>query len=175
MLFPNHGLKGLPMNAKDAILQTFGFNDAILNAYLGDLSDADLLLRPVEGQNHIAWQIGHLISSERRMVEGIKPGASPALPEGFDEAHNRDACTSDDPSKFLPKQRYLELYQAQRAATKEVLEGLSDADLDAPGPERSRKMAPTVGATLGLVGNHVLMHVGQFVSVRRKLKKPVVI
>ena len=57
------------MNAKDVLLQTIGMGDHILNAYLGDLSDADLLLRPVEGQNHIAWQLGHLISSERSMVE----------------------------------------------------------------------------------------------------------
>jgi hypothetical protein len=163
------------MNAKDALFNNLGFGDRLVNAYLDDLSDADLLLRPVEGQNHIAWQLGHLISSERNMLEGIKPGASPALPEGFDEAHNRDATTSDDRSKFLSKQRYLELYQAQRAASRKVLEELSEADLDAPAPERVRRMVPTVGATFGMVGSHVLMHVGQFVSVRRKLKKPVAI
>jgi hypothetical protein len=161
------------MNAKDALLQNIGFGDHIVNAYLADLSDADLLLRPVEGQNHIAWQLGHLISSERRMLESIKSGVSPALPEGFEEAHSRDTTTSDDRSKFLPKQRYLELFQSQRAATRKVIEELSDADLDAPGPERTRKMAPTVGSVLGLLGNHVLMHVGQFVGVRRKLKMPV--
>jgi hypothetical protein len=163
------------MNTKDAIQQTFGMGDALVNAYLGDLSDADLLLRPVEGQNHIAWQLGHLIDSERMMVDGIKPGASPTLPAGFSEAHNRDASASDDPKKFATRQQYLDLYRAQRAASLSVLAGLADADLDAPGPERFRKMAPTVGALFGLAGHHVLMHVGQFVSVRRKLKKPVTI
>ncbi len=34
-------------------------------------------------------------------------------------------------------------------------------------------MAPTVGAGFALMGNHMLMHVGQFVSVRRKLGKPI--
>src|SRR3954447_6545146 len=131
------------MNAKDVFKSTFGMGDAVLNAYLGDLSDADLLLRPVEGQNHIAWQLGHLISTERMFVDLIKPGSSPALPEGFDAAHTRDTSGSDDPAKFESKQRYLELYQAQRAATLKVLEELSDADLDAPGPERVRRMAPT--------------------------------
>jgi hypothetical protein len=163
------------MTAKDAILQTFTMNDMILNAYLADLSDADLLIRPVEGQNHIAWQLGHLIASERSMLEGIKPGASPALPEGFEKAHDREDTTSDDASRFATKQQYLDLFKAQRAATRKVLDGMSDADLDTPGPERLRQMAPTVGATYGLIGNHVMMHVGQFVSVRRKLKKPVAI
>src|SRR5690349_7142191 len=122
----------ISMNAKDVIVQTFGMNDRVLNAYLADLGDTDLLLRPVEGQNHIAWQLGHLISTEHRFVEGIKPGSSPALPEGFDEAHNRDAAGSDDLGKFLSKQEYLELFRAQRAATRSVLDGLSDAELDAP-------------------------------------------
>jgi hypothetical protein len=163
------------MNAKDVILHNFGMADHIVNAYLGDLSDADLLLRPVEGQNHIAWQLGHLISSERMMVEGVKAGSCPPLPAGFDEAHNKEASTSSDTKGFLTKQRYLDLYNTQRAATKAVIQSLSDADLDQPGPERMRQIAPTVGALFGLAGQHVLMHVGQFVSVRKKLKKPVTI
>jgi hypothetical protein len=163
------------MNAKDVILHNFTMADNILNAYLGDLADADLVLRPVEGQNHIAWQLGHLISSERMMVEGVKAGTCPPLPAGFDEAHNKEASSSSATKNFLSKQKYLDLYKAQRAATVAVLQSLADAQLDAPGPERMRQIAPTVGALFGLAGQHVLMHVGQFVSVRKKLKKPVTI
>jgi hypothetical protein len=165
------------MNAKDVLLSVYGMNERTLNAYLADLGDADLLLRPVAGQNHIAWQLGHLISSERFMLEAIKPGSSPALPDGFDQAHGRDpaATTSDDPGQFQTKDRYLQLWNAQREATKSVLSVLSDADLDAPAPERFRQNFPTVGGVFQLMGSHVLMHVGQFVSVRRKLGKPVAI
>ena len=163
------------MGPKDVIQHTFGMGDHILNSYLADLSDTDLLIRPVEGQNHIAWQLGHLISSERMFVEGVKPGSCPALPEGFDQAHNKEGSRSDDPKQFATKQQYLDLFKAQRAATLKVLAGLSDADLDKPGDERFRQICPTVGATFGLLGQHVLMHVGQFVGVRRKLKKPVTI
>jgi hypothetical protein len=163
------------MNAKDVILHGMGMADHILNAYLGDLSDADLVIRPVEGQNHIAWQLGHLISSERMFVEGIKPGSCPPLPAGFDEAHNKEASMSDDPTKFLSKQKYLEIYQAQRAATKAALESLPEAELDKPAHESIRAFSPTIGTTFSLMGEHVLMHVGQFVSVRRKLNKPVTI
>ena len=162
------------MNAKDAIRQTYGMSENILNAYLGDLDDADLLIHPVEGQNCIAWQLGHLISSERGMVDGIKPGSCPALPEGFDQAYTRDSAGHAG-AKFLTKAEYLSLFKAQREATNQVLEGLSDADLDTPGPERVKSIAPTVGAVFNLLGSHVLMHVGQFVTVRRQLKKPVAI
>src|SRR5438874_3001174 len=99
------------MHAKDAILATLATGDRVLNKYLADLGDADLLVRPVPGQNHIAWQLGHLIATERFMLEGVKPGSSPALPEGFTDAHGRDEAStcSDDPSRFLTKDQYLAL------------------------------------------------------------------
>src|SRR3712207_1174139 len=121
------------MTAKDAIRQSLDGSDMILNGYVNDLADADLLLRPVEGMNHIAWQIGHLIASERMMVEGVKPGSCPPLPDGFEQAHDRENTRSDDRSQFRTKDEYLRLMREQRAATKAVLDGLSDAQLDAPG------------------------------------------
>jgi hypothetical protein len=163
------------MTAKDAIRFNLDMSDMILEKYLGDLEDADLMLRPAEGMNHIAWQLGHLISSERMFVEGIKPGASPPLPDGFDAGHSKEAAASNDPKKFLTKDKYLELYRAQRAATKGVLESATDADLSAPSPERIRSFVPTAGAALQMCGSHVTMHVGQFVPIRRKRGKPVVI
>jgi hypothetical protein len=163
------------VHPKDLLHQNLDSSERIVKTYLEDLDDQALLLRPVEGMNHIAWQLGHLISSERRMVEAVKPGSCPALPENFDAVHGRENTSSDDPKAFCPKAEYLRLADAQRAATKAVLDGLTDSDLDAPGPERMRQMAPTVGAVFQMAGSHVLMHVGQFVGVRRKLKKPVVI
>ncbi len=163
------------MHAKDAIRYCLDSSDAIIKRYVSDLSDDDLKSKPMEGMNPIAWQLGHLVSSERGMVEGIKPGASPALPEGFDKIHGRDNAAGLEPSSLSSKDEYLRLIDAQRAATKKVLDGLTDAELDAPGPERMRSMAPTVGSVLLLAGNHYLMHAGQFVATRRKSSKPVVI
>lgn len=165
------------MISKDAIITANGFADRILNAYLGDLSDADLLVRPIPGMNHIAWQIGHLLNTERGLLDALQPGASPAYPDGFTEAHGRDeaATTSDDPSRFLTRDAYLALWNAQRQASRAYLDAVDDATLDAPAPERVRKMVPDVGGTLLLFGTHALMHLGQFAAVRRSLGKPVVI
>ena len=167
------------MTAKDVILRSYGLGETILKAYLAELTAADLLIRPVPGQNHIAWQVGHLILTEQRFIDGIKPGASPKLPPDFEEGHGRDKTVlrSDDPvrSTSSPDEEYLRLFEAQREATKVVLNGLDEPALDEPGLERMRQMAPTVGAGFALMGNHLLMHVGQFVSVRRKLGKPIAI
>ena len=163
------------MTAKDVIHRNFSMGERITNAYLAELTAADLLVRPVTGQNHIAWQLGHLILSEHKFLNDVKPGASPKLPPDFEEGHGRDKTNVDDPSKYLAPEDYLSLLQAQREATKAVLDELDEPALDEPGPERMRQMAPTVGAGFALMGNHMLMHVGQFVAVRRKLGKPVAI
>lgn len=160
------------MNAKDAIRHTMDSGESIINAYIGDLDDKDLLVRAEPGMNHIAWQLGHLIGSEKRMVEMIKPGACPTLPEDFETGHGREQTKEDDPSKYYSKAKYQELWKTQREATKAVLDSLNDEELGRSGPELP-PFAPNVGAILNMCGLHAMMHAGQFVAVRRKLGKPV--
>lgn len=163
------------MSPKDALKLSIGMSDFIINSYIGDLSDADILIRPVPGMNHIAWQLGHLISAEHRFVEMVKPGSCPALPAGFDEAHNKEAAQSDDSAKFLPISNYQELWKAQRAATLSVLDSVSESELDKTDPANFPEWAPNVASLLAMSGTHALMHCGQFVAVRRLLGKPVLI
>ena len=69
------------MQAKDMAKTALTSTQFLLQMYLGDLSDADLLVRPVPNANHTAWQLGHLIGSEKKMLEGFLPGAQfPELP-----------------------------------------------------------------------------------------------
>lgn len=161
------------MNSKDVLRGNLVTAETIINGYLSDLSDADLMIRAVPGMNHIAWQLGHLISAERHFAELIRPGSSPALPEGFDAAHSKEAAQSDDPSQFRALAEYQSLWNAQRAATLAVLDAVSEADLDKADADKYPPYAPTIGRLLGMIGLHPLMHAGQFVAVRRLLGKPV--
>ncbi len=160
------------MTAKDVIRNSFGTSDMTLHKYVDDLTDDELRLRPIEGMNPIAWQIGHLIGSERWFVEQVEPGSSPPLPEGFEAGHPRQPAEADE-SKFLTKEGYFAAWKAQREATLAVLDRLPESRLDEPGPEPIRSFVPTIGALLNLAGLHPLMHAGQFVAVRRKLGKPI--
>jgi hypothetical protein len=144
------------MNAKDVIRSQMGMGLTVLKTYVSDLSDADLLLRPAKGCNHLAWQIGHLIAAESQLLAGVCPGASSALPAGFAERHSKQTTGVDDPASFQTKQQYLDLFDQQRAATLAALDKLPEADLERPAPEHLRKMF-------------------QFVVVRRQLGKPVLI
>ena len=146
---------------------------SLLDMYLSDLSDADLLVRPVPGANHIAWQLGHMIVGEPFLVRSELPDTPfPDLPAGFAEKYTKETSTLD--SGFLGKAEYLDLYKKQRSATLAAIDKLSDADLDRPSTGRMARIAPKLADLLLLVANHTLMHAGQFTVVRRKLGKPVI-
>lgn len=162
------------MNAHDVIRSTLKSSLQTLQLFLADMSDADLLVRPVPGANHLAWQLGHLITSEMQMLEAVSPGASPQLPHGFVEAHSKERASASDSAGFLDKATYLELFVAQRNATLKVLSTLRERDLDRPSPLPFRSWAPNVGDLLNTIGAHLLMHLGQVAVVRRSLEKPIV-
>ena len=163
------------MNTQDAIRATMNTSSLVLNRYLEDLSDADLMNRPGPGCNHIAWQLGHLIASENQLLESVSPGSSIELPAGFAEKHSKETISDDNPANFCTKQEYLDQFERVHAATNQVIDQLSNADLDQPAPEHFRSMFPTRGHVFILIATHGLMHAGQLVPVRRKLGKPVVI
>jgi len=162
------------MNAKDVIKRLLTSTQQTLAMYVSDLSDADLLVRPVPNANTIAWQLGHLISAEKHLVADVIPTAQyPELPAGFDKQYTKETAGVESTKGALTKQEYLNLFNKMREATLAAVAKLSDADLDKPNTGRMAKFAPTVADLLILVSNHVLMHAGQFTAVRRKLGKPV--
>jgi uncharacterized damage-inducible protein DinB len=135
---------------------------------LADLTDAELLARPCPGGNHIAWQLGHLISSERYLVEQAAPGKMPALPDGFAEKHKRDTAAVDDANAFLTKEQYLALARQTREGTLRLVAELPAAEFEKP----VTKVPPfikTAGELLLFVGPHWIMHAGQWAVIRRTL------
>jgi hypothetical protein len=163
------------MNTRDAIKTAYAMPDSICRTYLSDLTDAQLLNRPVPESNHIAWQLGHLISAEHMFIEAICPGVMPALPANFAQNHDKAKAASDDPTGFLKKDEYLKLYDQVRAGTMKAIETLKDGDLDKQGPEKFRAYCPTVASVLLMQPTHWMMHAGQWAVLRRKLGKPVLV
>jgi len=163
------------MNGCKVIETALTSTQKILPMYVSDLTDADLLVRPVSGANHIAWQLGHLIASEIHLVRSQLPSAAfPELPAGFAEQHGKETAAQESSKGFGGKEQYVTLFNRVREATKAAAAKLSDTDLDQPTKGDMAPFAPTLAAFLMLVSNHTLMHVGQFTAVRRKLGKPIV-
>jgi hypothetical protein len=161
------------MNTKDAIRSSTNLSSMVLKTYISDLDDADIMRRPGEGCNHLAWQLGHLIASEVHLLGMVAPGQGVELPEGFADAHSKEQCKNDYPANYLGKNEYIELFDKVRAASLAALDAYAKSDLDNPSPEDFRNFCPTMGEMFTLIATHPMMHAGQFVVVRRQLGKPI--
>ena len=162
------------MNVKDLLHYNVTLTHSITKAYLDDITEKEMLVRAVPGSNHLAWQLGHLVASERSLLEAIGVDV-PDLPEGFAEKHGDKNTDSDNPSDFLSKSEYFELMEQMHKVADAAIDKTDEAGLDAPTPEKLRSFFPTVGAVLLMTGSHEMMHSGQIAAIRRKLGKPVVI
>ena len=162
------------MNVKDLLHYNVTLSHNITKTYLGDITDEEMLVRAVPGSNHLAWQLGHLVASERSLLEAIGVDV-PDLPEGFAEKHGKENTDSDDPSEFLSKSEYFELMDQMHQAADAAIDKTDEAGLDLPTPEKLRSFFPNVGSVLLMAGSHEMMHAGQMAAIRRKLGKPIVI
>jgi hypothetical protein len=162
------------MKACEVIKLSLKSTQSVLQQFLSDLSDQDLLVHPVPNANNIAWQLGHLIAAEA-MLGKMVPGATyPTIPDSLQSQLDGKTSKTPPPGGYLKKAEYLDWFNKIRAATIANVERLTDADLDKPTPGDWAKWAPTIGDLLMLTSNHTLMHAGQFSVTRRALNKPVV-
>jgi hypothetical protein len=163
------------MRAKDVVKAALTSTQDTLQMFLGDLSDQDLTVHPVPAANNIAWQLAHLTTGEKYLLEGELPGAKyPEIPAAINDLGNERTGKVDPPGGYLPKAQYVECFGKMRAITIAAVDKLADSDLDAATKGSMAKYAPTLADLLILTANHTLMHGGQFTVVRRALHKPVV-
>jgi hypothetical protein len=157
------------MDFKDATRSLYAAADFLVGGYLADLTDAELLMRPVPDANHIAWQLGHLIAAERHLAEAAAPGTMPELPAGWAEHYGRGKPVSDNPADYLTKEAYLRLAKDIRAATLTALDKLTPAEFDEPVTARVPPFVKKKGDAFMTIGGHWILHAGQWVVLRRKL------
>lgn len=160
------------MNAHDVISGALASADFVLTQFLSDLSDDELLIRPVPQANHIAWQLGHLIRSQHSALQFFS--AAPEIPESFLNAYEKTCAVKNDAASFHSKAEYLRHFAALKSASLAALAKLSAEECDEPGPESMRSYAPTKGSVFSMYAIHIMMHLGQFAVVRRKLNKPII-
>ncbi len=157
----------------DAVEANLRMAHMLLHSYLEDFTDEELLVRPVAGANHAAWQLGHLIWSEYSLISQVADQVEMAAPVGWANKYTNETAEFDDPMSFESKDRYLELYDAQRQATLDLFQTLPEDQLEeVGGPEPLQKIAQNVGQLFLFQAHHELMHAGQFTCIRRKLEKP---
>ncbi len=163
------------MDTRSAITTALNTSMTVMGSYVSDFSAKDLEQFPGDGCNSIGWQLGHILVGQTGLLEMISPGSAPSLPEGFAEKYSKDTGSTIPDGGFPEVADFMKLFEPLNAAIVATVKGMTDSDLDQPGPERLRSMFPTVGDVLVLVAMHPMMHAGQIVPVRRKLGKPILI
>src|SRR5947207_185738 len=116
------------MMIHDFLVQSLNQSLGMLKMTLADMSDAELIQRPVPGANHANWQLGHLIVSEVQ-ISGALGAKMPELPAGFAERYSKETAKIDDPSKFATKAALLEQFEKVRAATIAFAKSATEAQL----------------------------------------------
>ncbi|HEY4330611.1 MAG TPA: DinB family protein [Phycisphaerae bacterium] len=158
------------MTVNDYLAASLMGSLGMLKMTIADMSDADLLMRPVPGANHPNWQIGHLIAAETGMMSQL--GAKmPELPAGFAELYSKETAKIDDASKFATKDALMAQFEKTRSASAAFAQTMTAAQLAAPSP--FAQFFPTNADFVGLGAQHIAMHLGQIQVLRRKLGKPI--
>ncbi len=148
------------------ILQSKG----MIDMFLADFSDADMLFRPAKAANHAAWQIGHLANATRNMVKACDPTVVFDFED--DARFGKSKAGIDDPAAFPAKAELLARFGHAMETAAGWAAKLTDADLAKPTPERMQAFAPTIANVAVMLASHPMMHIGQFTVTRRALGKP---
>ena len=133
------------------------------------MTTAPLTQPTSKGGNHPLWILGHLTYSEANVVSHIIEGEENPL-IGWKEMFGSSREPVADADKYLPWDEVRQEFDKVRARTLDLLEGLSDDDLDQPSkncpPGREQTMG-TVGACFLVLTLHPVMHRGQVADSRR--------
>ncbi len=153
----------------DLIALHLGWNLEIAQMTLADMSDAELVQRPVPTANHALWQLGHVAVSEAKELAALIPGVT-ACSESFASRFTKESQGLNATSDFPSKDEILAELTRVRTAVIAGVKQLTDEQLIQPSPV---PWAKNVGQLVLAFSEHLTMHLGQVQVLRRKLGKPV--
>ena len=163
------------MKTKDFIRAGLDASTNLTLALIDDMKDAPMTQPTSKGGNHPLWVLGHLAYSEANIVSHIIGGDENPL-IGWKEMFGGGREPVAEADKYLPWDEVREEFDKVRARTLNLLEGLSDEDLDKPTkncPPGREQMMGTVGACFLILALHPVMHRGQVADSRRMVdRKP---
>jgi DinB superfamily len=161
------------MKQSDMLTGLLKRNIDMIKRHLADFSEADMMVRPVPGANHAAWQMAHLAGYVVSTAKAIAPEANLSVPENLLQYRGTETSSSDDPAIFPTKARVLEIVELALNAQIGAVGKMSDEDLDKPTPEEFKRYGMNLAMMVLMGPLHTTMHMGQIQVIRRKLGKPV--
>jgi hypothetical protein len=159
--------------ATDVLVDSLVSSRNFIVAFSKDLTPAELLHRTCPQANCVAWLLGHLSLTDRRVAAlTAGPAAAAAfapLPDGFDKRFGqKDGAPMA--ADFGDTSGLLATFEQTRDTFVELVKGLDPAALDRPVDHPRFR---TVYGAINFVGGlHTAMHAGQVTMARRSLGRP---
>ena len=90
------------LTPNDAIVHGLTASKRMLLWFVEDLTPAEYLHRPAANVNCVAWLLGHLTLSERRVLSGVLGVTDlPPLPDGFEQRFGSHCGAGAGPAPSL--------------------------------------------------------------------------
>jgi hypothetical protein len=156
------------MHTKDAIKYALRISNGVVLSVIDEMNDAAMTFPTPNGGCHPLWVLGHLT-----LVEGMIPAAlfaeeNPAAE--WQQYFGENSEPVADAGAYPPFAEVREKYLQLRERNLNVLESLSEADLDEPtkAPPKGREHEfATCGQSFIVLALHQAMHRGNLTDARR--------
>ena len=121
--------------------------------------------------NHALWFAGHMGVSDNFFVSLIAPDRG-APQAAYREAFGPGSTPTSDPADYPPVPDVLAYMRERRSVLEELLEGMTDEDLERATPDGTPDMWPNYRSVLEMAIWHEALHAGQVSVARRSLGSP---
>ncbi len=140
---------------------------------LEDIEASDWFFQPAPGVQHVAWQVGHLASSQVTLVHARCFGKTPTdhIPARFKVLFGKGSSPDDDPSLYPAPTEIRRVFDAVHSEVLELVRSISPDELDRPTAGDPHPMFTNKGQCIAMVSLHESFHAGQIALTRRILGK----
>ena len=120
------------------------------------------------GTNHALWFAGHMAACDNWLIGIVATDRAKQMDDWYTLFGTGSRPTSD-PDNYPPPAAVLDAMRERRGVLTEILNGLSDEELERAAPEAITDWCPDVGTIFEGSVWHEAMHAGQVTLIRRAL------
>ena len=157
------------MDTKELLKMDLDMSAGMTLRLIEDMKDAPLTAPTPNGGNHPMWVLGHLAYSMGSLIQGMMLGEDNPLEE-WKEIFGAGAPPVAEADHYPPFAEVLTKCKAAHQKTLDILESLSEADLDSKSKNCPEEYAPFFGTyrqCFLVTAMHWMMHRGQVADARR--------
>lgn len=134
-----------------------------------DIPDGSLCRQPLNGINHAAWILGHMVWFEYGLLTSVLNEKIPlVLDPNWTQVYGSASEPRNAPGLYKMKMQYLSMLETTAQTAVRVLSQVRTETFEQPNPnDRSRGMFPTIGTALAALCTHRSYHLGQLAVWRR--------